>query len=172
MKTRAYRCSALPSPHAMLVVHLFFHFHRFEHKGSVPRFRSRRQTSVFVFVCAASCAEQRVVSPDLVPILRSCSINNGFRCKFQKLVKALFFWWTTYLLFHSGCSSLLPVRCLHCQHHPRWQNWPQLQRVSVTCVNLGTFCDQICSIQQHQIKNRWEQCITDYRLQYHWFRAF
>lgn len=33
----------------------------------------------------------------------------------------------THLLHHSGCSSWRRVHCLHCQHHPHWQNSHQLQ---------------------------------------------
>ena len=69
---RAYRCSASPSPHAMLAVLLFL-LDRFKHEWIACRFRSWRQTPVLVFIWATGRAQQRVIifSP-LVPIFRTC----------------------------------------------------------------------------------------------------
>lgn len=68
-----YRCSAASCPHAMLAISFFFLFHRLKHEWSICRFRSWWQTSMFVFICATSCAQQWVASSTLVPIFRACS---------------------------------------------------------------------------------------------------
>lgn len=71
-RPQAYRCSASSCPHAVLAVYFFFLFNRFKHERSACRFWSRRQTSMFIFICATRCAQQRVVSSPLVPIFRTC----------------------------------------------------------------------------------------------------
>lgn len=115
----------------MLAVHLFFLLNRFKHEGSGGRFRSRRQTAVFVFICATSGAEQRVASSALVPILRACTqtLQRSVRHQYIRLNVTNPRWTTlSHLLHHSGCSSWFPVRCLRCPDHPHWQNSHPLQR--------------------------------------------